>query len=185
MEETAMKKLFNFENNYYNTLLSSESLDIDHDYVHSITSRDEIIKTSKVFLQLMKKLIVVLIAGSIMLLLLVMFLVVRIIIDRQSVSISMFKIFVYHSREVERIFLSNNIIIVILATLIFLPITKWMIKKIYPFLVANRTLGFNLEFSARTYFMMFILVLLSYGLSYWSAKRKLKRIDFMDVLKER
>lgn len=184
MELDSMRELFDKDEDYYNVLLSEDELDIDTGRIYSVNTSDNIITASKIFMKLMKKLIYVLIFASVLIFVVVMYLMVKMVIERQANNISMFKMFGYNGSEISSLYLRNNVYTVIVSTLVFIPITRWIILKIYPYLVANRSVGFNLSFTWDKYAFIVGLVLVSYVIAYVLAKFRLRKISLVEVLKD-
>ena len=184
-EISTMRNLLHKHDEYYNTLFSMKPLTIETGRLYSTTTGKEIREASKIFMKLMKSLIYVLIISSTILFVLVMYLMVKMIIERQTSNISMFKIFGYNEAEISRLYLRNNLYTVIVSAVIFIPISRWITVKIYPYLVANKNVGFNLSFSKEIYVFIFALILMSYLFALYFAKIKLNKISMQDVLKER
>lgn len=180
-----MRNRFNVSDDFYNVLLSQEELDIDRSRVYSVTTDTSIKDSSEIFWSLMKGLVYVLVLSSILMFVLVMYLMVKMIIDRQTSNISMFKVFGYTSNELSKLFLRNNLYTVILSAIIFIPLTKWIIELIYPFLTSNRSVGFNLSFRPETYLFLFLLIIVSYVMSYFLVKRNLNKVSIQEILNER
>ena len=55
---------------------------------------------------------------------------------------------------------------------------------IYPSIVANRTVGFNLSYSYEKYVFIFGLIFVSYFISYIMARIRLNKVDTNEVLKD-
>lgn len=185
MNIDSMRRRFEEKDDYYNVLLSDEPLDIDRGRIYSVTTGDELRDASETFMLLMKKLIYVLILASVLLFVLVMYLMVKMIIDRQRNNISMFKIFGYTKSEISTLYLRNNLYTVLVSAVLFIPLTRLIILKIYPYLVANRAVGFNLDFSFKIYLFIFGLIIISYFITYCMAKVKLNKINVQEILKDR
>ncbi|WP_067141170.1 ABC transporter permease [Oceanivirga salmonicida] len=180
-----MRKRFDKEHNYYNLIISDNKLDIEKGRLYSVTTGNDVKESSHTFMELMNRLIYILIFSSVILFVLVMYLMVKMIIDRQKYNISMFKLFGFNKTEISKIYLRNNLYTVIISALIFIPITRYIILMIYPFLVSNRAVGFNLKFALETYFVIAAIILISYFISFALAKLKLNRISVEEILKDR
>lgn len=180
-----MRERFNQKDDYYNVLISQEALDIEAGRIYAKTTDQEIRNASEVFWSLMKSLVYVLIIASVILFVLVMYLMVKMIIERQTNNISMFNVFGFTKSEISKLYLRNNLYTVLISAAIFIPVTKWVIVQIYPFLTSNRSVGFNLSFSNEIYFFLIGLIIVSYFISFVLAKFKLNKIGIQEVLKER
>ncbi|MDE7309501.1 MAG: hypothetical protein K2N61_12745 [Lachnospiraceae bacterium] len=185
MDIESMRNRFDHEEDYYNVLLSDEKLDIDSGRIYSTITAGDLRYASEIFWTLMKKLVYMLIVSSVILFVLIMYLMVKMIIERQTNNISMFKLFGYTKREISKLYLRNNAYTVLVSTAIFIPITKWIIVQIYPFLTSNRAVGFNLSFSLEIYIFLVGVIFVSYLIAYILSVLKLNKVDIQEVLKER
>lgn len=185
MDIDSMRDRFGKEDDYYNVLISNEQLDIETGRVYSMVSGQDLRDASEIFWSLMKKLVYVLVFASVIMFVLVMYLMVKMIIERQTNNISLFKLFGYSKAEVSKLYLRNNTYIVIISSLIFIPITKWIIVLIYPYLTSNRAVGFNLSFSKEIFIFLALVIAVSYLISYALAVLKLNKVEAQEVLKER
>lgn len=180
-----MRERFGKEDDYYNVLISQEKLNIDPGRIYSTTTAQDLRDASEIFMELMQSLIYVLIFSSVILFVLVMYLMIKMIIERQTTNISMFKVFGYTKPEISKLYMRNNLYTVIVSAALFIPLSRYIIVKIYPFMVANRAVGFNLSFSLEVYLFIFGLIMVSYFISYIFAKKKLNKISIQEMLKDR
>lgn len=185
MDIDSMRDLFDKEDNYYNAVLSSKKLDIQSDRLYSITTGSDIRKYSELFMDLNKSMIVSLIAASTFLFIIVMYLMLKMIIEKQSYNISLFKMFGYNEKEIGKLFLGSNFFIVTISALICVPAAKFIMESIYPVLVSNRATGFDLTLNPWSYVFIFSLIYISYFVVNIILKRKLSKIEPNDVLKNR
>lgn len=184
MDINSMQELFAQNDDYYNALISDEKLDIDSGRVYSITTSDSIKSASETFMSLMKQLIYILIFASVLIFVIVMYLMVRMVIERQQNNISLFKLMGYEDKEISKLYLRNNLYLVIISSLILVPLSKLIMDAIYPSIVANRTVGFNLSYSYEKYVFIFGLIFVSYFISYIMARIRLNKVDTNEVLKD-
>lgn len=185
MDIDTMRDVFEQEEDYYNAVLSNEPLNTENDRLYSVTTGEEIREYSQLFMDLNKSMIVSLIAASTFLFIVVMFLMLKMIIEKQSYNISLFKMFGYNEREVGKLFLGSNFFIVTFSALFCVPLTKYIMCTIYKFLVSNRATGWNLEFSKESYIFIFALIYISYFAVTFALKAKLRKISPNEVLKNR
>lgn len=185
MDIDSMRERFEKEDDYYNVLISNEELDIDNGRIYSVITGTNLRYASDIFWSLMKKLVYLLVVASILLFVLVMYLMVKMIIERQTNNISVLKLFGYTKAEVSKLYLRNNTYIVLLSSIVFIPLTKWIIVQIYPYLTQNRAVGFNLDFSKELYCFLVGVIAVSYIISYLLSVLRLNKVDVQEVLKER
>lgn len=180
-----MRELFGEDEDYYNAVLSSEKLDIEEGRIYSVTTKEDIDRSSKIFLELMQGLFVLLIGASIAIFCIVMYLMLTVMIDRASTGISLLKVFGYRPGEVKKLYLDGNRMVIIVGALISVPIAKIVIDKLFPVFVANAACALHMEFSLVHYLMIFGGILLSYEVINLLLMRKLNRVSQAEVLKNR
>ena len=180
-----MRELFGEEDDYYNAVLSSEKLDIEEGRIYSVTTKEDIDRSSKIFLELMQGLFVLLIGASIAVFCIVMYLMLTVMIDRASAGISLLKVFGYRPREVKKLYLDGNRMVIIVGALISVPIAKLIIDQLFPVFVANAACALHMEFSLLQYAMIFGGILLSYEVINLLLMQKLNRVSQAEVLKNR
>lgn len=184
MNIDSMRGCFDKADNYYNLLMSDNALNIHQSRIYSTTTGQDLKDAATIFNKLMMGMIYVLIVASIVVFIIVMYLMVRMVIERQKNNISLFKLMGYSEREISKLYLRNNSYLVLLSALIFTPISKWVIDSIYPLMVKNRSVGFNLYYTSDKYLFILGLVLISYIISYLLAKVRLRKVTLSEVLKD-
>lgn len=185
MDIDSMRELFNQEDNYYNAVLSKDEISTENDRLYSVTTGKEIRKYSELFMDLNKSMIISLIAASTFLFIIVMYLMLKMIIEKQSYNISLFKMFGYNEKEIGKLFLGSNFFIVTISALICVPLAEFVMKSIYPMLVSNRATGFDLSLHPFSYAFILGLIYISYFAVNVILKKKLSKIAPNDVLKNR
>lgn len=185
MDIDAMHALFNRDENYYNVIFSDEALDISSDKLYATTSRQELIKSSNVFLELMHPLIRGMICISIIIFVIVMYLMMKVMIDRSSFSIALMKIFGYRKREIKKLYLDGNFMIVAIGAVICLPLSKRIMDAMYPYLVSNVNIALDLRFSAWLYVLIYLGVIICYLIINQLLTGRLKKMVPAEILKNR
>ncbi len=185
MDIDIMRELFGQEDDYYNTVFSDEELYTDEGRLYSVTTRSDIEKSSKVFMELMTPMFTTLIAVSAVIFCVVMYLMLGVMIGRASFGISLVKIFGFRSNEIRRLYLNGNSIIVAVGALICMPLARLLINSIYPTFIANVACEINLHYEWYIYLIVFAAVMLIYFVTNRLLVRKINRITPAEVLKNR
>ncbi|MBQ1340693.1 MAG: FtsX-like permease family protein, partial [Ruminococcus sp.] len=115
----------------------------------------------------------------------VLYLLLKHVIDKSSFALSLMRIFGYRDREVNRIFVDSNLLIVGVAALLAVIVGKPVIDGFYPTLITDIELGLDFTFKPVIYVIIAAVIILSYFASTYLLKRKLRKADFTEVLKER
>lgn len=185
MDIDSMRELFGQEEDYYNMVLSDEALNIEEGRLYSVTTRSDVERSSAVFIELMMPLVVTMIGVSIIIFCVVMYLMVGVMIDRASTGISLIKIFGYKTKEVRKLYLNGNTIIILIGAIICIPLSKAAMDAIYPWLIANTACGMNLHFSWYIYLAILAAIMVIYFVINRLLERKINKITPAEILKNR
>lgn len=185
MDIDSMRELFGQEEDYYNVLLSDQELGIDEGSLYSMATREDAQKSASVFTSLMMPLTVMMILAAVMIFCMVLYLMMGVMIDRSSFSISLLQVFGFRTGEIRTLYLNGNAWIVAVGAVMGIPLSKIIMDAIYPWMIANAACGMNLEFPWYLYAGIFIGVMVVYFVVNTALVRKLKRITPAQVLKNR
>ena len=185
MDIDSMRELFGEEEDYYNIILSDEKLDIEEGRLYSVTSKADIDKAAGIFLKLMVPMFSMLIVMSIIIFCIVMYLMLSVMVDRAKTGISLLKILGYRDREVKKLYLDGNRIVIMVGALISIPVAKKIIDILFPSFIANVACSMHLEFKWYFYLIIFGTIMLLYEIINLSLMRKINKISENEILKNR
>lgn len=185
MDIDSMRELFGQKEDYYNTLLSDQELTIDGDRLYGITTKEDVAHSTSVFISLMLPLMIMMTVSAVIIFCMVLYLMMGIMIDRASFGISLIQIFGFRIGEIRKLYLDGNAWIVAAGTIIGIPLTKKIMDQLYPWMIANTSVGMNLEFQWYLYVEIFAGVMVVYFAVNTMLVRKLKRITPAEALKNR
>lgn len=185
MDIDSMRELMGEDENYYNIVFSDHALDIDNGRLYAVMSREEIEKSSSVFVEQMMPMVSTLTTASALIFVVVMYLMMKVMIDRSAMSISLMKVFGYRKNEVRKLYLNGNLLIVAASALLGIPLSKIIMDSMYPYLVSNVACGINLVFSWQMYAGLFGAILILYFIINQILMRRVNKILPAEVLKNR
>ena len=185
MDIDSMRELMGKNEDYYNIVFSDFELDIDSGRLYSTLSKDEVKKSSSVFVSQMTPMIVTLLAASVLIFAVVMYLMMKVMIDRSAMSISMLKVFGYRKKEIGKLYLNGNLLVVVLSAALGIPLSKAVMDRLYPYLVSNIACGLNLTFSWQMYTGIFAGILALYFVINRLLMFRVSKILPAEVLKNR
>ncbi len=185
MDIDSMRELFGKEEDYYNVVFSEHELDIPSGRLYATTTREEIIDSSKVFIDMLAPMITMMCTVAALIFCVVMYLMMKVMIDRSAFGISLIKIFGYRAKEIRKLYLNGNLMIVVIGAVISIPLAKKVMDMLYPYMVSNVACGMNLTFSWQLYAVIFGAVILLYFIINPLLVRRLKKIVPAEVLKNR
>ncbi len=185
MDIDSMRALFGEEEDYYNVVFSDDELEIPSGRLYATTTREEIIHSSAVFIEMMAPMITMMCTVAVLIFCVVMYLMMKVMIDRSAFGISLIKIFGYRAKEIRKLYLNGNLFIVVIGAFISIPLAKKVMDVLYPYMVSNVACGMNLTFSLKLYGIIFGAVILLYFIINPLLVRRVKKIVPAEVLKNR
>ena len=185
MDIDSMRDLFGEEDDYYNCVLSDKPLDIEEGRLYGVTAKADVERSSAVFTELMMPTITMIISASIIIFVAVMYLMLNVMIERASFGISLVKIFGFNTRDVKKLYLNGNALLIAVGAIIGIPVSKIIMDKVFPVFIPNVTSGINLQFPIYVYPAIFAGVMAVYFIITAVLVRKLGKITPAEVLKNR
>lgn len=185
MDIDSMRELFGVEEDYYNVVLSDEVLDIDSGRLYAVTSKEDISKSSDVFVSLMMPMVIMMTLMSALIFGIVMYLMMKVMIDRSAFGISLMKIFGYRTKEIRKLYLNGNFYTIAVGAAICLPLSKLLMDAMYPYMISNIACGMNLTFSWQLYAGIYVAILLLYFFINRLLVGRLKKMVPAEILKNR
>lgn len=185
MNIDSMRELFGADGDYFNVVFSKEALDIPSGRLYATATREEVEKSSAVFVELMLPMVYSLSIVSILIFAIVMYLMMKVMIDRSALNISLMKIFGYRIGEIRKLYLNGNFYMIAVGAAIAVPLTKKIIDVMFPYLISNTAVGINLKFSWQLYVGIYVGTLVLYLIINQLLVGRLKKILPAQVLKNR
>lgn len=185
MDIDSMRELFGRDNDYYNVLLSDDSLDIEEGRLYSTTTKADVERSADVFIKLMIPMVIMMSVVSVLIFCIVLYLMMKVMVDRSSQDIALVKIFGYRNSEIRKLYLNGNLFTVIVGAVISIPLSKYIMDAMFPMMVANVACGMDLTFGWIVYIGIFAAVILLYFIINASLVRRIKKISPSEVLKNR
>ncbi len=182
-----VREVFDEPAGNYNVVYSDHELkNIDQNMLYSTLTRDDIVKNGRVFFDQMTDLIILLCSMSAAIFATVLYLMMKTMLDRSSFNIALVKIFGFRDKEIKKMYLDGNFVIIVGGVLLSLPITKLILDFIYPrFMVANVGIGLIPRFSPGLYLMIMAIVTILYLIINKALLGRIRRAVPAQVLKNR
>ena len=185
MDLDAMRELFDKPEDYYNTVFSDHALSIEPGRLYNVSSKQDVEKAADVFVNLMYSMVYTMILASAVIMAIVMYLMMKVMLDRSAQSIALFKVFGYRRREISRLFLSGNTVLIALGILICIPLSKRIMDALYPYLVSNVACGIDLHMAPWVYAVLYLACMLIYAIIHALLVRRIRQIPANEILKAR
>ena len=186
MDLDMMRNYFDEENDYYNVLFSDSEMEIeDNSAIISTTTYDYLIEAANSMRDNMILMVYTLIIAAAVVYIMVIFLIARLMINKSTFGISLIKIMGYRKAEVNLIYLRSIFISVVAGIIVSIPIGKLLIDRIYPYMVADYNAYIEPFVSNTALILLFVFMVAMYLILTIGFKRKLSRISFAEILKDR
>ena len=185
MDLDSMRELFGEEDNYYNVILSGKDLNIDAGRLYATTTKEDISKGADVFIDNLMSLVISMIASAIIIFAVVMYLMMKVMMDRSAYHISLFKVFGYKNKEIRKLYLNGNFILVAVSAVFCIPLAKAVIDYIYPYFISNVATGMDLTFTFGMYLRIYIGVMACYFVINEILIMRVKKLMPAEILKNK
>lgn len=177
-------KLAGFDQPVYNMLVSKKALHIDEDLVVSTTNMTEHGDTlSDLMGPILAIVYIVVILGAV-LCLFIMYLVINMIIGEGQTTISVMKVLGFSRQEISSRILNVNHILIVFGFLLAIPLSYQVAKAGFADTIEEYGMYFAPVLKISSLLIGFAIIWLAYEASLLLQKRKIKKIDMVEALKE-
>lgn len=180
-----LRKVFDTEDDFYNTVLSDKKLNIEQGRIASVIHLNDLAESASKFNEMMASLMITLLAGSVIIFIVVLYLLLRMMMNKSTFSISLLKVFGYDEKEVKRIYLGSAFYTVLLSAVIGIPVSRFIVAAIWPFMISNVVAGFESYIPLNLYLAVIGIILLSYLVVNFLLGRHLQKVTLVEILKNR
>ncbi len=178
-----MRELFGATDDYFNVVFSSNKLDIPSGQLYAVTAKEDIEKASDIYISLMWPLIYMMIGVAAIVFVAVMYLMLKMMLDRSVQNISLVQIFGYRGKEIRKLYLDGNFLIIAIGAAIAIPLSKKVMDTAYPYTVADAASAMDLSFSWYYYVLIYVAVLLLYFIVNRILMLRIRHVTPADILK--
>lgn len=184
MTEDDFRQTFGLDEGYFTGYFSDEELTDINDHVVSEITKDDLIKVSRQLKKSIGSMFYIVIAFSLLMFMLLVYLLTKLIVERNTISISMVKILGYDGREIGKLYLSSTTIMVAVVTVIDILLSYVSLKVIYRAMLTEMLSGWLPIYMAPWIFpLMFVLSFACYLVIALMQMKKIKKIPMDEALK--
>ncbi len=177
-------KIFEKESDYYSGYLSDKGIeDIDESLIASEITRDDYTKSSRQLRQSMGSMMSIFWVLGMAVFMLVIYLLAKIIIEKNSQSISIAKILGYEKREINRIYIHTTTIVTIISLIAVLPIIHLLLNWVWHTMMAEYTGWIPCVVQISTYCKVVVTGIITYAVVAVLLMRQTNKIPLSDALK--
>ena len=185
MDIDSMREYFGVPDDYYNTLLSDAELDIDRDMLISRTTKKSIVDTAESWVHDTKGTIGMFLVMSVVIFVLVTCILVKNMLERSVYQISLLKLIGYRTGELNRVYLNNTALTMLLAVIFAFPAGTRLMDYLIPVMNGSMKSGMANHIMPSSYIIMTGMIAVSYLAAYLMMQRRLAKIEANEVLKDR
>lgn len=167
----------------YIGIWSDKAMTFAQSEIQSTKSIDAIVTGFGKLLDQMGPMIYGLIAAAFILGLIIIYIVTGLVVDESRTSISLMKVFGYRKKEIGKLILNSNTLIVILGYLLGIPALLGTVGVFYGSLTESLQIVLPVKLNVLYMLLGFIIVMATYGLAKWICRKKVARIPMSEALK--
>lgn len=178
MPRNQLNQLLHEDHTYFNGYLSNQPLDIEEAYVQSVVTRSDLVKINEQMTQAFSQLLPVLTSVSIAIYLVVLYILTRLVIDRNAISMSFLKVMGYTAKEIRSLYLHATSLVVLASLTAALPLCNIALRYLMKFAFMKFTGNLSVYIPGYVYFLVFV----TGGVAYLFIKALLtRRIEQMEL----
>lgn len=183
MSDDYFKDIFDKAEDYYSGYLSSEKLDIDEKYVATEITLDDLTKVSRQLDRSMGTSFELVKIFAVVLFAVLMFLLTKLIVEKNSTSISMVKILGYSNREISRLYVTSTTIVVVISVIINIILSVVIMNWLFRVFMEQMSGWISRYYAPYVFVLMFVLNVGVYALISVFMMYKIKKIPMDEALK--
>ena len=182
--EDDFREIFDKDEDYFTGYFSNDKLTDIEDHVVSEITKDDMIKVSRQLTKSMGGMFYIVVVFSLVMFMLLVYLLTKLIVEKNTVSISMVKILGYDTKEISKLYLSSTTVMVAVVTLLDILLSYLSIKVIYRAMLIDMLSGWMPIYMAPWIFpLMFVLSFACYLVISLLQMKRIKRIPMDEALK--
>lgn len=185
MDREALAALLEKESGSFNSVISDHKLDIDEAYVAKLISRSDMLGAASQMMDSFDVIIKFINIFSILIYMIIMYILTKVVIDKNAISISYMKVFGYNDREIRKLYLASTAIVAIASLIICIPLEIWLFKLTLVFLSSMIEGYMEFYLPTRVYVEIVVAGIVSYFAVNALHVRSIRKIPMTDALKNR
>lgn len=184
MTEDDFREIFDKDADYFTGYFSDEKLTDIEDHIVAEITKDDMIKVSRQLTKSMGDMFYIIVVFSLVMFMLLVYLLTKLIVEKNTVSISMVKILGYDTKEISKLYLSSTTIMVAVVTVIDILLSYLSINVIYRAMLIEMLSGWMPIYMAPWIFpLMFVLSFACYLVISLMQMKRIGKIPMDEALK--
>lgn len=174
----------NNEEDYVGYVSDTEITDIEKKSIAQVITKDDLVKMANQLSHSLGSMMNIFSYACVFMAVLVIYLLTKLIIEKNSGSISMVKVLGYTNREIRRLYVHLTTIIVIISTAITGYISLYFVAWLWKMIMYQMTGWFVFEMDSFSFIRCLLMVILAYVAVALIDMRRIKRIPMTAALKD-
>lgn len=183
MSDAVFKNVFDKSEDYYSGYFSDNILDIDEKYVATQITLDDLTKVSRQLDRSMGETFNLVKIFAVVLFAVLMFLLTKLIVEKNTTSISMVKILGYSNREISRLYVTSTTIVVVLSVALSIGLSVVIMNYLFRVFMEEMSGWISCYYAPHIFPVMFILNITVYAVISFFMMAKIKKIPMDEALK--
>ena len=183
MSDAAFKNVFDKSEDYYSGYFSDNILDIDEKYVATQITLDDLTKVSRQLDRSMGETFNLVKIFAVVLFAVLMFLLTKLIVEKNTTSISMVKILGYSNREISRLYVTSTTIVVAFSVALSIGLSVVIMNYLFRVFMEEMSGWISCYYAPHIFPVMFILNITVYAVISFFMMAKIKKIPMDEALK--
>lgn len=182
--KTSAAALTGLEGDRFNAIVSSDNLEIPEDKIAHEVKRSDITDQAKAMTGQMTFLLQMINGLGVIICIAAVYVAVNMLVTESRANISMLKVLGYRDRQIDRIVLSAHHVLLPLGILLAIPATYAASGAFFMMMVDYGVMLIDTHIAPKSYAIAIGLTALCYFGSLWFLRRKVKKVDMIECLKD-
>lgn len=173
------------DSTYFNGYFSGEELEIPREYVASVITTDDMLKLGRQINKSMGPMKYITLTLAVIIFLVLMYILTKVVIEKNAVSISFMKVFGYEDKEINRVYLKSITYTVLVSLIASLPLAVFCMKAIFQLIFIKMDGYFEFYMEPYQYGEIVFIGMLTYFAVNALHIKRVRKIKMSDALKNR
>ena len=183
MSDETFKDIFDKEDDYYSGYFSNDTLDIDEKYVATEITVADLTKVSRQLDHSMGSTFELVKVFAVVLFAVLMFLLTKLIVEKNTTSISMVKILGYSNREISRLYVTSTTLVVVISVVVSMGLSVIIMNYLFRVFMEKMSGWITCYYKPSIFPVMFMMNILVYAVISLFMMAKIKKIPMDEALK--
>lgn len=184
MNSEMFEQNFDVPEGYFNSYISDNKIeDIDEKMILTVITKSDLLKVSRQLKDSFGGMAPLIAGFTVIMSMLIIFLLSKVVIEKNSTSISMVKILGYNNREISRLYVEATGIVAVVSVLLSLPLSNLCMKNLFHLMLASMSGWVSYYVNPKVFVEIFLLSIFAYIIVAGILFKKVKKIPMEQVLK--